>query len=158
MSAAYATDPAASADLDPESADRLRSAIAKLSRRLRPTFAASQLTPSQISVLFTVVRLGPLGLSELAEIEAINPTMLSRMVAQLCQLGLIRRESRADDRRSAVVSATPAGRRMRERVHRERARALAEHVGRLGEDERQALVAALPALERLVELIDERRP
>ncbi|HEY1777692.1 MAG TPA: MarR family transcriptional regulator [Solirubrobacteraceae bacterium] len=144
--------------LDDESADRLRAAIGRLARRLRPTVAATGMTPTQISVLFTIARRGPLGISELAEIEAINPTMLSRVVVQLCELGLIRRESRPDDRRAATVTATPAGRRMRERVHRERARALAEYVAELQDTEQMELVAALPALERLVELIDERRP
>jgi DNA-binding MarR family transcriptional regulator len=144
--------------LDDESADRLRAAIGRLARRLRPTLAATGMTPTQISVLLTVARRGPLGISELAEIEAINPTMLSRVVVQLCELGLIRRESRPDDRRAATVTATPAGRRMRERVHRERARALAEYVAELQDSEQMELVAALPALERLVELIDERRP
>ena len=41
---------------DADSTDRLRAAIGKLSRRLRPTVAASGLTPSQVSVLFTIVR------------------------------------------------------------------------------------------------------
>lgn len=141
---------------DAESTDRLRSAIGRISRRLRPTLAASDLTPSQISVLFTIARRGPLGLSELATIEAMNPTMISRIVVQLCELGLIRRESRADDRRAATVTATAAGRRMRERVHGERARALGAYLAQLDEREREALTAALPALERLAELIGER--
>ena len=141
---------------DADSTDRLRAAIGKLSRRLRPTVAASGLTPSQVSVLFTVVRRGPLGLSELAEVEAMNPTMVSRIVVQLCELGLIRRESRAEDRRAATVTATASGRRVRERVHRERSRALGEHVLDLAEPEREALFAALPALEHLVELVGER--
>ena len=148
MSATQPPDPLTTA-LDTEAADRLRGAIAKLSRRLRLTVAGSELTPSQITILFTVVRLGPLGLSELAAIEGINPTMLSRMVAQLCQLGLIRRESRADDRRAATVTATAAGRRLRERVHRERARALASYVEELDAHAQAALLAALPALEQL---------
>jgi DNA-binding MarR family transcriptional regulator len=141
---------------DAEATDRLRSAIGRISRRLRPTVAASALTPSQISVLFTVARRGPLGLSELATIEAMNPTMISRIVVQLCELGLIRRESRPDDRRAATVTATAAGRRMRERVHGERARALGVYLAQLDERERDALVAALPALERLAELTGAR--
>jgi len=144
------------APFDADSTDRLRAAIGKLSRRLRPTVAASGLTPSQVSVLFTVVRREPLGLSELAEIEAMNPTMVSRIVVQLCELGLIKRESRAEDRRAATVTATASGRRVRERVHRERSRALGEHVLDLTEREREALLSALPALERLVELVGER--
>jgi len=141
-----------------ESADRLRAAVGRLSRRLRTTVAASGLTPSQISVLFTVARRGPLGISELAELEAINPTMLSRIVVQMCELGLITRESRAEDRRAATVAVTAAGRRVRERVRRERSHALAGYLMGLGEAEREALLGALPALEQLVELIDERRP
>ncbi|HEY7967820.1 MAG TPA: MarR family transcriptional regulator [Solirubrobacteraceae bacterium] len=141
---------------DAESADRLRSAIGRISRRLRPTVAASGLTPSQISVLFTIVRRGPLGVSELAAIEAMNPTMISRFVVQLADLGLIRRESRADDRRAATVTATAAGRRIRERVHAERARALGGYLAQLDDGERETLRAALGALERLADLIGER--
>jgi len=41
-----------------EPSARLRAAIGKLSRRLRPTLAGSRLTPSQTAVLFAVVRIG----------------------------------------------------------------------------------------------------
>jgi len=135
--------------LDAESTARLRAVIGRLSRRLRPTVAGSGLTPSQISVLFTVVRTGPLRLSELAEIESLNPTMLSRITAQLCDSGLIRRAADPGDRRAAFVQATAIGRRMRERIHRERTQALSAHVQTLDEDERQALWDALPVLEEL---------
>lgn len=140
---------------DPETAERLRLAIGRINRRLRTTPAATGLTPSQISVLFTVARRGTLGLSELAEIEAINPTMLSRIVADLCQHGLLHREAHAADRRSASVSATPRGRRLRERVHRERARALGAQLAALDAQRREQLLAALPALEELAELVSE---
>jgi DNA-binding MarR family transcriptional regulator len=140
-----------------EASERLRAAIGRLSRRLRPTVAGSGLTPSQISVLFTVVRLGPIGLSELAAIESLNATMLSRITAQLCDAGLIVREADPEDRRSASVAATAAGRRMRERIHRERARALGEHVEQLDERQREALWNALPVLEELVERLPDGR-
>jgi DNA-binding MarR family transcriptional regulator len=132
--------------------------IGRLSRRLRPTVAGSGLTPSQISVLFTIVRLGPLGLSELAAIEGLNPTMLSRITAQLCDSGLIRREADPSDRRSANVLATAAGRRIRERIHRERTRALSAHIEQLDEHQRQALWDALPALEELAGKLPGARP
>lgn len=132
-----------------EPTERLRAVIGRLSRRLRPTLAGSGLSPSQISVLFTVVRLGPIGLSELAEIESLNPTMLSRITAQLCDARLIVRSADPGDRRQAFVAATPAGRRIRERIHRERTRALSAIVDELGESEREALWQALPVLESL---------
>jgi DNA-binding MarR family transcriptional regulator len=158
--AASTVKAASEPDLPPselEASERLRAAIGRLSRRLRPTVAGSGLTPSQISVLFTVVRLGPIGLSELALMESLNATMLSRITAQLCDAGLIVRQADPDDRRSASVAATAAGRRMRERIHRERARALGEHVERLDERQREALWNALPVLEELVERLPDGR-
>jgi DNA-binding MarR family transcriptional regulator len=140
-----------------EASERLRAAIGRLSRRLRPTVAGSGLTPSQISVLFTVVRLGPIRLSELADVESLNATMLSRITAQLCDAGLIAREADPADRRSAFVAATAPGRRMRERIHRERTRALGAHVAQLDERQREALWNALPVLEELVERLPDRR-
>ncbi len=142
---------------DAETTARLRAVIGKLARHLRPTQAGSGLTPSQISVLFTVVRLGPLGLSELAALESLNPTMLSRIAAQLCDAGLIRRSADPSDRRAARVDATAAGRRMRERVHRERTQALGVHIDELDPQQLDALWAALPVLETLAERIKGRR-
>jgi DNA-binding MarR family transcriptional regulator len=143
--------------LDAEQAARLRAVIGRLARRLRPTVAGSNLTPSQTSVLFTIVRFGPLGLSEVAEIESVNPTMLSRITAQLCDAGLIRREADPGDRRAASVKATAAGRKMREQIHRERTEALSAHVDRLDEREQEALWAALPVLEALAADLPGRR-
>jgi DNA-binding MarR family transcriptional regulator len=143
-------------EFDAEAVDRLRAVIGKLSRRLRTAVATAGLTPSQISVLFTVVRRGPLGLSDLADIEAMNPTMVSRVTTQLCEAGLIRRELRSDDRRAATVVATAAGRRLRERVHVERARVLSEYVHELDEAQRGSLLRAIPALELLAERVGDR--
>jgi DNA-binding MarR family transcriptional regulator len=149
--------PPVQGELDEASA-RLRGVIGRLSRRLRPTVAGSQLTPSQTSVLFSIVRFGPIRLSELARIEGINPTMLSRIAAILADAGLISRSADPADKRSAFVQSTAAGRRMRERVHRERALALGAYVQQLTESEQQALWDALPVLEALVERIPGPKP
>jgi DNA-binding MarR family transcriptional regulator len=110
-----------------------------------------------VSVLFTIVRRGPLKVSEVVEIERLNPTMLSRITAQLADRGLVRRRASSDDRRAAVLEATAAGRRMRERIHRSRSHALARHVERLDPAERGELWDALPALEQLAEALAEQR-
>jgi DNA-binding MarR family transcriptional regulator len=149
-------DRSLASDEDPSA--RLRAVIGRLSRRLRPTVAGSGLTPSQTAVLFAVVRLGRIGLSELAEVESLNPTMLSRVSAQLCDAGLIRRSSDADDRRSAFLAPTATGRRLRERIHRERAQALSEHLEQLDDSQRRALWLALPVLEDLAERLPGGRP
>ncbi len=137
--------------------DRLRAAIGKLSRGLRLSHSEISLTPSQVSVLFTIARRGPLKLSEVVDIERLNPTMLSRITAQLAEQGLIRRRPDSVDRRAAVVEATAAGRRMRERIHRARSHELAQHIDRLDGEDQQVLWDALPVLEELVESLVARR-
>ncbi len=136
---------------DDDTSARLRTAIGRLGRRLRPTRAGSAFTPTQISVLFTVVRHGPLPLAELAARETLHPTMLSRVLGGLCEAGLAARTTHPGDRRVALAEATPAGRRMRERIQRERSEALAVHLAELAPGERRAIVDALPALEALAE-------
>jgi DNA-binding MarR family transcriptional regulator len=102
-------------------------------------------------VLFSIVRLGPLTMTELAEREALNPTMLSRVLAGLCEAGLAARSSDPSDRRVALAAPTAAGRRLRERIQRERSEALALHLTALEPAEREAILAAIPALEALAE-------
>ena len=135
---------------------RLRAVIGKLSRPLRPTVAGSDLTPSQISILLTVERRGPMRLTELAAIESINPTMLSRITGRLAERGLIRRTPDSLDRRAALVESTAAGKRMRKRIIKERTATLQARLQELSSQEQEALQAALPALEHLVELVGER--
>jgi DNA-binding MarR family transcriptional regulator len=140
-----------------ETASRLRAAIGKLSRRLRPTLAGTGLTPTQISVLFTIARARTIGLGDLAAREGLNPTMLSRCVAQLSEDGLVRRLADPQDRRAAIVEITPAGRRLRERIHKERTDVLTAELARLDAEQGEALIAALPALESLAAQLEERR-
>lgn len=143
-----------------EYAATLRAVIGRLSRRLRPTAAgaAAGLTPTRVSVLLHVVRGGRTRLSDVAEAEGINPTMLSRVVSDLVEAGLLERASDDSDRRAAWVTATPAGKRLAERMRRERTDAVTVALGQLSEAERQALEGALPALESLAEALKDRRP
>jgi len=142
--------------VDADVASRLRMAIGRVSRRLRATEAGSGLTPTEISVLFSVVRRGPLGATRLAEIEDLNATMLSRVLARLVERGLVERSADPADGRAVLIEATRAGVAMRRDIQRERAAALGRELERLPEAERDALVAALPALEQLADLMRER--
>jgi DNA-binding MarR family transcriptional regulator len=145
--------------IDIETAARLRAVIGKLSRRLRPTAAgkAAELTPTKISVLMDVVRRGPLRLSDVASAEGLNPTMLSRVIAGLVDAGLLERTSDEADRRAAWVKATAAGRRLSERMRRERTDALNEALADLHDKDRDRILDALDALERLADALKGRR-
>ena len=97
-------------------------------------------------------------LSELSETEAINPTMLSRVIAELVEAGLLERVSDARDRRAVWVSCTRPGTRLSERIHRQRTDAVSLALGGLGDDERELIERALPALELLAEQLKGGRP
>lgn len=139
--------------LDLETTARLRAVIGRLSRRLRPTPAAlaAGLTPTRTSVLLSVVREGRIGLSDLAASEAVNPTQLSRAIAQLVDDGLVERSADQGDRRAAWVKPTAAGKRLAERIRRERTDALNAALEGLSETERERILSALDALEQLAE-------
>jgi DNA-binding MarR family transcriptional regulator len=119
--------------------------------RATPAASAAGLTPTKSAVMFAVVRRGPVGLSELADEQGLNPTMLSRTVASLVEADLLERTSDPADRRAALVSATTDGRRLIERVRRERDRALSAALDPLDDEQREAVQRALPALEALAE-------
>jgi DNA-binding MarR family transcriptional regulator len=139
--------------MDADGVTRLRGVIARLARQLNASSTAEGLTPSQASVLGLVVFRGPLSLSELADLEGLNPTMLSRVVGRLQELELIRRIPDPADLRSASVTSTPAGQEVDRRVKAQRAAVVSECVDQLPAEEQLALSAALPALEALAEAL-----
>lgn len=136
---------------DTESLARLRVVIGRLARQLNATSTGEGLTPSQASVLGLVTVRGPLGLTELAELEGLNPTMLSRVVGRLGELGLISRVQDPADLRAAKVEVTPAGAEVSERVRAQRTEIVARCLERLPSATARTLLDALPALEALAE-------
>ncbi|MGH2858990.1 MAG: MarR family winged helix-turn-helix transcriptional regulator [Solirubrobacteraceae bacterium] len=145
--------------LDLDTAARLRIAIGRLSRRLRSTAAGSAagMTPTRISVLLTVVREGPIRLSALAESESLNPTMLSRVISDLCEAGLVQRTNDDGDRRAAWARATEAGEALAQRMRRERTDALNAALEGVDAGDRRTLISAVGALERLADELRDQR-
>ena len=131
--------------------------MGRLSRRLRvtPAARAAGLTPTQSSILLALARSGPARLSELAESEGLNPTMLSRVVAGLGEAGLLERTSDSSDRRAAWVGVTAEGRRLADRVRAERTDAVNAALHGLPDPERRQIEASLPALEALAEQLKD---
>jgi len=134
-----------------EAGARLRIATLRLSRQFNVSATIEGLTPTQASVLSVIAFRGPIGLSQLAAIEALNPTMVSRVVGRLDELGLARRVQSTEDLRSASVEVTPLGHETNDRVRAARAHAAADGLRSLSEEHREAILAALPALDALVE-------
>lgn len=128
---------------------RLKVALARISRLVDRQVSGGGLTRTQLSVLGTVSRLGPLGASELAATEGLNPTMLSRVIGKLEADGLLARSPDPADRRAVLVQVTPAGEELHQRLRRERTRLFAAGLAALPADQADRLLLALPAIEAL---------
>ena len=137
---------------DTESSARLRRVIMRLARMLNDSASAEGLSPTQASVLAVVGSRGPVALATLAEVEGINPTMLSRIVTKLDGEGLIRRMPNPDDQRAALVEATERGHDTSERIRSARTAIVTKIVGGLPRETAAVLLGALPALEAMAGL------
>jgi DNA-binding MarR family transcriptional regulator len=135
--------------MDDDGVTRLRRVIARLARQLNSSATGEGLTPSQASVLALVVARGPVSLGELAALEGLNPTMLSRVVGKLQSMELIRRIPDPADLRSASVESTVAGQATDQRVKAQRAAVVSRCLELLDKEQESAITAALPALEAL---------
>lgn len=137
---------------------RLRGALSRTVRELDRHGSEEGVTRTELTVLGTIFRQEAVRLAELAEIEGINPTMLSRIIGKLETLGLLERVPDEADRRSARARITPAGIRLWEHSRKARTAALGDLIDGLPEQEMTALLAALHALEALAELARPSRP
>jgi DNA-binding MarR family transcriptional regulator len=139
--------------MDTELVARLRAVIPRLARVLNETSTDADLTPTQYSVLALTHVRGPLGLTELTELEGLNPTMLSRVVKVLDERGLIRRMPDPGDLRAARVEVTPEGAKLHDQVRTQRTKVLSDCLQALPADTAAVLLAAVPDLEALAEAL-----
>jgi DNA-binding MarR family transcriptional regulator len=140
-------------------ANQLRIVMGKLSRRLRESDAATGtgLTPARISALLNVDRNGPIRLSGLAESEGLNPTMLSRMVADFVQQGIFHREWDDADRRAAWVRCTDEGHALAVSLRGHRTEVVESALAGLPDADRRRIENAVPSLLKLAEQLRDVR-
>jgi len=129
----------------------LRLATMRLSRRLRQQRADHGLPLSQLAVLATLDRLGPLTPGALAQHEQVRPPSMTRTLAALMAGGWVDRVADPADGRQQLVSITPPARRLLLEDRRRRDEWLASLLRDLAPDQRSALAAALPVLEVLAD-------
>jgi DNA-binding MarR family transcriptional regulator len=118
--------------------------------------------PRQISLtagstLSTLDRTGARRLTDLAVIEGVTQPSMSVLVTSLEQAGLAERRPDPTDKRVVLVALTTAGADYMRARRRAGARAFADLIDKLPDDEAAALAAAVPALNRLRELDSDRR-
>ena len=136
-------------DLDPaDLAARFRQALMPLVRKLR-TNVEEGMTPSLMSALASVNRLGPITLGDLAATEKVTPPMATKLANGLEERGLVSRTGCTDDKRVTRLELTKEGRALLDRSHRRRNAWLAQRFAGLSDDERIALAEAVAVIERL---------
>ena len=152
-----ASDPAASpppATSDPATSDpwalaaRLRLSMIRLARQLRHQ-DPSELSLAQLSALATVVRGGPLGVGQLAELEGLPSPAVTRLADKLEEAGLVTRRANPADRRGILVVATAAGTDLLARRAEVGTAWLAERLDALSESDHACLERVVALLEAL---------
>jgi DNA-binding MarR family transcriptional regulator len=136
-------------------APRLRAAVARIDRLLAREVLGSALTRTQFSVLGALARQGRLRLSDLADREGLNPTMLSRVVGVLERYGWVERAPDPSDGRAALAGITAEGRQRYEQLQAERSGLIQDYLDGLAAADAARLAAALPLLEGLADHLRE---
>jgi DNA-binding MarR family transcriptional regulator len=135
-------------------ATAMRISISRLARRLRVERLGlggteTVVSDIQLAALAALERHESMTPGELAEHEKVQPPSMTRVIAVLEERGLVRRAPHATDRRQVVLTVTPEGRDLVQRVRRRREAWLAQRLQELSPEERQVLRDAAPILEKI---------
>lgn len=132
-----------------ELASELRIALMRLTRRLRAERPDEGVTLTQLSVLGSLERCGPMNLAQLAAKERVQPPSMTRTTAALEDRGLVTRQADPADKRHVVFDLSESGRALLREDRRRREAWLAGRLEDLTAAERELLHAVAPLLDRL---------
>jgi DNA-binding MarR family transcriptional regulator len=146
--------PQAVTSIDAGLATALRISVSRLARRLRVErlgLGGTELVLSdiQLAALSALDRHEAMSPGELAEHEKVQPPSMTRVIAVLEERNLLRRAPHPTDRRQVILTVTPDGRAVVDRVRRRREAWLAQRLRELSPEEQATLQAAAPILEKL---------
>jgi DNA-binding MarR family transcriptional regulator len=134
-----------------ELASQLRPALLRLTRVVRNQRVDMSVTLTQLSAMGTLRKHGPMSAGELAACERVQPPSMTKVLANLEERGLVRRDVHPTDRRQAVIDITPAGEELLDSERRSRDAWLSKQLGTLSADERALVQRAIPIMEKLAE-------
>ena len=137
-----------------ETAQRLQDAMKRLRARLRAESGqnATGLTLSQLGVLSSVIREGPVTAARLAALEHVSAQAITQSLAALKEAGLVHSEPDPLDGRKKLVSADASATELIDRIMAGRYSFLGRAIDQVvAPDERQDLEKAIEILERLAE-------
>ncbi|MFE4647833.1 MarR family winged helix-turn-helix transcriptional regulator [Streptomyces sp. NPDC056707] len=133
-------------------AQRLNDAMKRLRARLRAESGqhATGLTATQLGVLASVVREGPVTAARLATLEHVSAQSIAQSLAVLKAAGLIHSEPDPQDGRKKLMSANASATELVDNLLAGRASFLARAIDQVvAPDEQQDVEKAIELLERL---------
>ena len=110
------------------------------------------LSPSQLSVLTTIEKRGPLTLGAVAEVEQVAPPTITKVVSKLEEQQLVERLPDASDGRVTLVRISASGAAVLDESRQRKDLWLASRLEELPADDRAKLLAALDVLDHLTEV------
>lgn len=133
-------------------AARLRPSLLRLTRVIRSQRADTSVTLTQLSAMATLHARGAMSAGELAACERVQPPSMTKVLANLEERGLVRRDPHPGDRRQAIIAITDAGTALVELERRTRDAWLAPRLTQLTPEERALLRNVIPVLDKLADL------
>jgi DNA-binding MarR family transcriptional regulator len=112
---------------------------------------AGDLTLAQLSILLTLLDLGPIRMTELAAHERVRTPTTTVAIRRLEKLGLVKRSRDSSDLRAVLVDITPRGLSQHRDALASRRAHLAALMAKLSPEDLETLTKALAPLERLAE-------
>jgi DNA-binding MarR family transcriptional regulator len=131
--------------------DGLRLAVMRLARRMRLERSVKDLRDHQLSVLFTLLREGPITIGKLGELERISAPSITRTVNLMVKSGYLVRSAAEEDGRLVVVNVSDAGQKIASEVRRRRAAWFSEALRELSDEDRDLLKSAIQILQRVTD-------
>lgn len=133
----------------PDLAAQLRPSLLRLTRMIRNQRVDMSVTLTQLSAMATLQKHGPMSAGELAAAERVQPPSMTKVLANLEERGLVRRDAHPTDRRQAIIGITDAGAELLDSERRSRDAWLSQRLTQLSADERAVLRSVLPVLDKL---------
>jgi DNA-binding MarR family transcriptional regulator len=134
-----------------ELASLLRPSLLRLTRLVRSQRVDTSVTLTQLSAMGTLQKRGPMSAGELATCEKVQPPSMTKVLANLEERGLVKREVHPTDRRQAIIGITAAGIDLLDSERRSRDAWLSRQLATLTPDERALMQRVVPILDKLAD-------
>ena len=135
-----------------ELAALLRPSLLRLTRIIRNQRVDISVSLTQLSAMSTLHKRGPMSAGELASCERVQPPSMTKVLSNLEERGLVRRDAHPGDRRQAIIAITEAGIALLDSERRSRDTWLSLRLAQLTPDERALLRSVVPVLDKLAAL------